>query len=49
MTSPMPPFIFNESAPSTARRAMQPEDIACGVIYASVLLLLVSRVLLQIL
>ena len=49
MTSPLPPFTFNESAPSTARRVTQPEDIACAIIYASVILLLCSRVLLQIL
>ena len=49
MTSPMPPFTFNESAPSTARRVTHPEDTVCAIIYASVILLLVSRVLLQIL
>ncbi|MCX6848583.1 MAG: hypothetical protein NTY98_06660 [Verrucomicrobia bacterium] len=45
----MPPFTFNETAPSTARRATQPEDIACAIIYASVILLLCTRVLLQVL
>ncbi|MHB1082863.1 MAG: hypothetical protein ACYC67_25940 [Prosthecobacter sp.] len=49
MTSPLPPFTFNETAPSTARRVTHPENIACGVIYASVILLLCSRVLLQVL
>ncbi|WP_397384872.1 hypothetical protein [Prosthecobacter sp.] len=49
MTSPMPPFTFNESAPSTARRVTHPEDTVCAIIYASVILLLCSRVLLQIL
>ena len=49
MTSPMPPFTFNESAPCTARRVTQPEDIACAIIYASVLLLLAARVLMQVL
>lgn len=49
MTSPMPPFTFNETAPSTARRVTQPEDTVCAIIYASVILLLVSRVLLRVL
>jgi len=49
MTSPLPPFTFDESAPSTARRVTHLEDTVCAIIYASVILLLCSRVLLQIL
>lgn len=49
MTSPVPTFTFNETAPSTARRVTQPENIVCAIIYASVILLLTSRVLLQVL
>ena len=49
MTSPLPPFTFSEFAPSTARRVTQPEDTVCAIIYASVILLLISRVLLQVL
>ncbi len=49
MTSPQPTFIFDEFAPSTARRVTHPEDTVCAIIYASVVLLLISRVLMQIL
>ncbi len=49
MTSPLPPFVFDEFAPSSARRVWYPEDIACAIIYASVILLLISRVVLQLL
>lgn len=49
MNSPLPPFVFDEFAPSSARRVWYPEDIACGIIYASVILLLTSRVVLQLL
>jgi len=49
MTSPVPTFHFDESTPSAARRVTHPEDTVCAIIYASVILLLTTRVLLQLL
>lgn len=49
MTSPLPTFTFDESAPVHAKRVRQPEDIACAIIYASVILLFIGRVLFQVL
>ncbi|MFC5457219.1 hypothetical protein [Prosthecobacter fluviatilis] len=49
MTSPLPSFTFDESAPVPARRVTHPEDTVSAIIYASVVILLVGRVLLQVL
>ena len=47
MTSPLPAYSFDETAPKSSTRAKEPAQIATGIIYASVLLILVGRVVLQ--